>query len=120
MSGDQAQLPSLRDGLGPVSGVEQSLQRQCRAGTVLGEQHSGQHQVRWPFWDGRSGVFGESLGWVTIRLHPHDEAIAEGEHVRDGHIPERAVGQAAVDMVDDDDVISPPGGGRFRDEFGPQ
>src|SRR5580704_3742776 len=54
---------------------------------------------------------GERLGWVSIRLHPHDQAIAEGEYVGDGRIPESTVGQAAVLMVEDDDVVSPPVGG---------
>ena len=37
-----------------------------------------------------------------------------------GNIPGRTFGQAAVGMVDDDDVVSLPGSGRLGYEFGPQ
>jgi hypothetical protein len=45
-------------------------------------------------------VGGEGLSWVGVCLHPHDHAVAEGEHVSDRGIPECAVGEVAVDMVD--------------------
>src|SRR5262249_39415591 len=32
---------------------------------------------------GRSGIIGEGLRWIGVRLHPHHLTAAEGEHVGD-------------------------------------
>lgn len=98
--------------------VVQCSREILRAARADGERLVGLAYARsrckmWPFWARVFRSIGESLGWVAIRLHPHDKAVAEGEPVRHGHIPECAVGQVAVDMVDDHDVVAPPGGGRF-------